>query len=272
MMEVDATLNEGSETGRLSLYFVLACAWTWLLALPAATAWIRHDAPAPYAIACAGLSAFGPLAATLMVARRAERRDIFGHWRADPGWIGLALAAPPLIHFVATVLYAATGNTPDAWVHPPANAEMIAALVVFPIGEEFGWRGFAYPRLVERFGLVKGSLLLGLLWGFWHLAYGITPQKAGFEPFEFLLGMVELPLYSLLIAWVMERSHRSMAVAIAFHAGAHLDHIERARNATVTLHVLHVAVLVVLAGLAARSLQRAGANRGAVCAPSPRAS
>ena len=36
------------------------------------------------------------------------------------------------------------------------------------VGEEAGWRGAMYPRLKERFGLVKGRLLGGAIWGMWH--------------------------------------------------------------------------------------------------------
>ncbi|MGZ3476202.1 MAG: hypothetical protein ACXWUG_19780, partial [Polyangiales bacterium] len=83
--------------------------------------------------------------------------------------------------------------------------------------------------------------------------------------------MVELPLYSLLVAWVFERANRSMAVAIAFHAGGHLDHIEHASRADLRLHALHLAVLAVAAVLAARSLA-GGDVRGvtAVAPPAPR--
>jgi len=38
----------------------------------------------------------------------------------------------------------------------------------FAFGEEFGWRGFAQGRLTREFGLIRGLLLLGLIWGFWH--------------------------------------------------------------------------------------------------------
>ena len=84
--------------------------------------------------------------------------------------------------------------------------------------------------------------------------YCITPGAAAFDGVEFAMTMMELPLYSLLIAWVFERSNRSMAVAIAFHAGAHLDHIEPASRADLRLHGLHLMVLAVVAFAAARSL------------------
>lgn len=36
-------------------------------------------------------------------------------------------------------------------------------------GEEYGWRYFLQPILQKRYGSLKGVLLLGLLWGVWHL-------------------------------------------------------------------------------------------------------
>ena len=36
-------------------------------------------------------------------------------------------------------------------------------------GEEYGWRGFLQPLLQKRFGPRKGILLLGVVWGIWHL-------------------------------------------------------------------------------------------------------
>ena len=36
-------------------------------------------------------------------------------------------------------------------------------------GEEYGWRYFLQPRLQSRFGMRGGVLVLGVLWGLWHL-------------------------------------------------------------------------------------------------------
>lgn len=241
--------------GGVFAYFALADAITWLLAVPAALAWMHRRLPPPYAVACAGLSAFGPLLAALAIAGpRRELGRVFGRWRTHPGWVVLALAAPWAVHAVATALFVAVGGRPAQWFYPPNTPESLAALVVFPLGEEFGWRGFAHPRLVERFGLVRGPLLVGVAWGLWHLMYAITP--AGFDLFGLGMILVELPLYALLIAWVFERAHRSMAVALAFHAGAHLDHIERAPRTDLRLQAMHVVVLAVVAAVAARSLAR----------------
>ena len=110
--------------------------------------------------------------------------------------------------------------------------------------------------MVRRYGPVRGCLMLGAVWGLWHLAYAITPQAAGFDPFMFVLILIELPLYAVIIGWVFERANRSMAVAIALHAGSHLDHIEWAPRTELRLHLLHILVLAAVAVAAAVSLSR----------------
>ena len=186
---------------------------------------------------------------------------MFGRWRTGPVSVLLALLAAPSVHLIATALFVAIGGHPDRWFHPPNTPEAFAALVVFPLGEEFGWRGFAYPRMILRLGFVRGPLAGGAVWGLWHLVYAITPAATGFDPIELGTIMTELPLYSLLIAWLFERANRSMAVAIAFHAGAHLDQIERAPRTDLRLHLLHLTVLAIAAGAAAWSLSRRVAPR-----------
>ncbi|HZD79648.1 MAG TPA: CPBP family intramembrane glutamic endopeptidase, partial [Actinomycetota bacterium] len=41
--------------------------------------------------------------------------------------------------------------------------------VVNGLGEETGWRGFALPRLQQRFGPLGGTLVLAVIWAAWHV-------------------------------------------------------------------------------------------------------
>lgn len=45
-------------------------------------------------------------------------------------------------------------------------------------GEEYGWRYFLQPILQNKFGMVKGLIVLGLIWGVWHLPLNLFYYSA----------------------------------------------------------------------------------------------
>ena len=62
-----------------------------------------------------------------------------------------------------------------ALIHPELSGSLSAVLpsavtmiVVWSIGEELGWRGYALPRLMEQMGPVWASLVIGIAWWMWH--------------------------------------------------------------------------------------------------------
>jgi membrane protease YdiL (CAAX protease family) len=217
---------------------------------------MRGAQPGGGAVALAGVSALGPLIAAFALAwPRRQLSAVFGRWRTPWIWPVLALLIPITLRLLAAGVTALLGGELSRWTYAPEGPERMAAVFVLPLGEEFGWRGFAYPQLEKRFGQVKGSLILGLMWGFWHLAYGITPQARGFDAFVFLEGMLELPFYALIGTWLFERGARSMAVALAFHAAAHLNHIELAPRTELIFHGMHVLLVIGFGLVAARALR-----------------
>jgi membrane protease YdiL (CAAX protease family) len=256
-----AMIDDGVRARRNDVYifFGLACGITWALDLPLALAWAANTTPPSYAMPMVGLGALGPsLGAFILAARRGELRDVFGRWRTPPIWIVLGLMLPMLVQLPATVIEVALGGHPAHWLYPPVRPEHFAALVMFPLGEEFGWRGFAYPRLAQRHGPVVGSLILGAVWGLWHLGMLFAPDPLRALPATtILVYMLDLALWSVVVAWMFERGSRSIAVAIAIHAGGHLDNISRAPETEVRLRILRILVLAVVAGFAAHSLTRA---------------
>jgi membrane protease YdiL (CAAX protease family) len=244
----------GSSSSGTLAFFVLACGITWLLGLPLSLAWLERREPAAYALGLAGLGAFGPTWAALIVAvRRRELREVWGRWRTRPLWVALSLFVPLLLHLPATAIEVALGGQPRQWFYPPVLPEHFAALVLFSFGEELGWRGFAYPRLVETHGPVRGALLLGSVWGLWHLVMFVTPEGT-FSLVSLGVFSLELALWSVVIAALFERTNRSMALAIAIHMGAHLDNVSRAPETEVRLRILRFSLLLLAAGFAARSL------------------
>lgn len=252
MTDAPADDSKGS-----TLFCVLACALTWALAVPAILAWRANVPPPPFALACAGLSAFGPtIAATLVAAPQRRLREVFGRWRTNVLWVIAVFFVPMAVHVAATALARALGGPPTPWIHPPQTPENVAAMVVFPLGEEFGWRGFLQPRMERRFGVLRGSLIVGVVWVVWHFAYSWTPPTGQFDPSTLALNALLLLPYSVVMGWVLQRTRSSMAIAIAFHAGAHFDHLEREPFSNLRLHGLALGIAWLLGIAAAWSLAR----------------
>jgi membrane protease YdiL (CAAX protease family) len=159
-------------------FFVLTFAWTW--GLWGIVTLIREQVPGlGNALYLAG--AFGPsLAAvfvTLMFTGVAGLRRWLAQclrWRVAWRWYALAFTAPPLILLAALGVHLALGGTvppsPFADRVPIALAQFVViAILGGPLGEEFGWRGYALPALTARIGWRGGGVLIGIAWAFWHL-------------------------------------------------------------------------------------------------------
>jgi membrane protease YdiL (CAAX protease family) len=260
--ELEAALPGGRAVSspvamRVGLFFALAFGITWLLDTPAVLSALDHAPPAVPAMAAVGLGAFGPTLAALLVSwRTGEVRATFGRWRTPLVWLPAALLVTPALHLVATLVEVALGGHPQQWFYPPVHAELVAGLIFFSLGEEFGWRGYAYPRLADRIGPVRGALIVGALWALWHLGMWVVAANGLPAPATVGFAVIELAAASVFFAWFFERSGRSLAVAIALHAGGHVDNVSRAPEDELRLRALRLIVYVAAAALAAWSLSR----------------
>lgn len=74
---------------------------------------------------------------------------------------------------------AQAGAVPEGWSPMLALANLLAMPLSFVLaftaffGEEYGWRGFLQPLLQKQFGPRGGILVLGAVWGLWHLPINI---------------------------------------------------------------------------------------------------
>jgi membrane protease YdiL (CAAX protease family) len=95
-------------------------------------------------------------------------------WRLNPGWYAAAFFGPLLAIVLALALDLALGGilgpSPAAGHVGLSLAQFGLVLVIGgPLGEEFGWRGYALPALTRRWGWRWASLSVGAVWGLWHL-------------------------------------------------------------------------------------------------------
>jgi uncharacterized protein len=145
------------------------------------------------------------IAATAAVSGRSGLRELrsrLGRWRVGAGWYA-TLLIPPLGILVVLGVF----QTLVSPVFAPNFLVLgVAAGVVSGFCEEIGWTGFAFPPLRARFGALGGALLLGLLWGLWHLpvvdSMGAASPHGRYWP-EFFVSFVALVVaMRLLITWI----------------------------------------------------------------------
>ncbi len=91
-----------------------------------------------------------------------------------------------------------------------------------PLLEEPGWRGFALPRMQRLMGPLAASVVLGVLWGLWHLPQFLVPSWAASSGGGGLRGIVLFTLtaimFTVVMTWVFNNTRTSLLLAILLHA------------------------------------------------------
>jgi membrane protease YdiL (CAAX protease family) len=212
-----------------ALFFLVAISLCTISLLPPALARLGVlPGPADQYMVAAPLAVFSPTIASVVAIRaRAGREGVRAHfrqlrsWPSNPVWYALALALPGLVFLAGRAVYGLLpGDHGGPWFYFPTEAQHVAAMLIVPVGEEIGWRGFALPRMQRRYGAVKASVLLGLLWALWHVPMFLATGAAR-------ASYLSMGLYfvagSVMFTWFYNRTNGSLPLAILLHVGAHLD-------------------------------------------------
>jgi uncharacterized protein len=212
-------------TFQLILFFTVTYTISWAVWLPAV--WSGQSSRL---LLIAG--SFGPtLAALLLTAwgeggaglRRLLRRLLI--WRVAPFWylfsffstaivVGLALSVERLLG----------GEVPPIDAPQPWYLLIIIFLYVlfFSVaGEELGWRGYALPKLQQRYSALYASLLIGLLWSLWHLPLFWMPGDFHQE-IPISLFLLQSTALAILYTWLYNNSHGSLLLVHLFHTASNI--------------------------------------------------
>jgi membrane protease YdiL (CAAX protease family) len=232
--------TNGAETRNLFLYIIIAFAWSWLLWLPSVIISITDNQSLMYwmydvkmtprlgLIAIGGIfSTFGPLVAAFLVTRfTAGREGLNDLWQRFwnlrlPGiWLLVSFLLPILLIAVPRFIVIPLGYPLSlGWASQPLlilgwlfnNFTRSGGL-----SEEFGWRGYALPKLQTKWNALVSSIVLGVIWAAWHLPLwylaGSSQQGSSFTLF-----MANLVLTSILYTWLVGNAQGSILVAVVFH-------------------------------------------------------
>lgn len=163
----------------------------------------------------------------------------------------VALAHPFVAHMIASGALLVVGQyTATHLAYPPLLPEQIAIAIIAPLGEEYGWRAYALPRLQRVMSPVTASVIIGVVWALWHVPTFFIPGAS----FDTLAIFIPLMIAgSIIYTWLFNASGGSMLVIVLAHLGIHLDNIARAEMmgdglrpaiATTVVFVLFATVLV----------------------------
>ena len=90
-------------------------------------------------------------------------------------------------------------------------------------GEEWGWRGYLLPKMIQRFKIVPTLLICGVIWGLWHAPVTILGHNYGIGywgyPVTGILAMCVLCIVmGTFLSYVTLRSGSCIPAALA-HGG-----------------------------------------------------
>jgi membrane protease YdiL (CAAX protease family) len=217
----------------LWLYFLVAYAFSWVFWIPHALA--AHGVAIPTSLtnflaSPLNPAAFGPLFSAFVLtwlqqggkgALQLLKRGI--DFRFKKIWL-IAILILPFVLFggavwastlagVRAINLSVVSNPPYALV-----AFFVILFTAGPLQEEFGWRGYALPRLQSRFNALTSSIILGFFWWLWHLPAVFTPGKFMADNLiVFLALLVVFTLASILFTWIYNNTNGSVLAAILTH-------------------------------------------------------
>ena len=221
----------GSVTRKIIMFFLIAYGFTWLFWISealAARGLLGSSIIVDFLLGPYNPAAWGPFVSAILLAFWFQRgKGVLGLLKkgvdykfAKKWWIPTILLCPLIIGGALGIAALAGENIPELyWISNPALILVNFVVILFtggPLQEEFGWRGFALPRLQRRFNALVSSIIIGFMWGLWHLpyffigteityAYGIIPQ------------IFSAILLSILLTWLFNNTGGSILVSLIFH-------------------------------------------------------
>lgn len=136
-------------------------------------------------------------------------------FKASLSWWLFLLFGIPTVYYLGALI---TGSYNDPFPFEPWYSVLPVLLFMLALGpvEEFGWRGVALPLIQQRFVPLWSGLIIGAVWGVWHLPsffIGGTPHSE-WAFVTFFVGVISL---SVIMTALFNSSRGSLIIAVLFH-------------------------------------------------------
>ncbi|EQB62861.1 MAG: CAAX protease self-immunity [candidate division Zixibacteria bacterium RBG-1] len=217
----------------LILFFLLAYFISWVIWAPL---WLPYFniTSLPVLPFHHAFGSIGPLLAAFIILwfekGKSGVKQLVGRmfrWRVKPVWYAIALVGPFLLFGIALLInYFLTGEFRYQGIGVSKEfpqfgflAFLAYNIATFGYGEETGWRGYALPKLQNRFKALWASMILTVGWALWHVPLFLYRPGYTEMGFQDILGwFISLLVGSILLTWLFNSTRGSILIAALFHA------------------------------------------------------
>jgi CAAX protease family protein len=149
-------------------------------------------------------------------------------WRVGWKWFLAAFLLEPLLMVLGVYGNAwVTGVAPDyseIMAHQIFGESATLWLFIVPFflidfianGEEIGWRGYVLPRLQARYSAFISTLIVGVIWGLWHLPKFLS----NWDAISFAWFMGHTMAVAFLYTWLYNGTKGSLLLVTLLHASS----------------------------------------------------
>jgi uncharacterized protein len=221
----------------LTSFFVMACLFSWIVLIPyILSQWNILPKSTSFDLFFVANAFVGPMLAAYIMIRTLEGKDAWKRfrksiWKVKVGlkWYLFALLFIPAVMYIGMVIVNGgipkfEGLTAAFFITYP----FYLVAVFFgggPFPEEIGWRGFALPRMQAKFGPLKATMLLSILWAFWHLPHFLTTAQKGGPDSSLSTVLSNMPIFlilcvaiSIILTWVFNCKQGNLFIVMLVHA------------------------------------------------------
>jgi uncharacterized protein len=212
---------------------VFAISWGGVLIVvgptgfPGTSAQVERLMPSVILVFLIGPALGGPVLTGLTYGRAGLREFLSRllKWRVAARWYAVALLTAPLLMMAVLLALSLFSRefVPGIFTSND-RATLLLVGIATAVGagffEELGWTGFVIPELKRHYRVISTGLIVGGLWGAWHLLVYVWTSGtvsgalslAGYLLDAFLF----LTLFRVLMVWVYDRTG-SLLVAMFMH-------------------------------------------------------
>ena len=222
------------ENKKITSFFVITFLWSWFffgIAIACIKLGITSSQMSFIGISMTLIGAFGPVVGAIVTLYTIEGKDSLNRFKKSflslnfglKTWLAifLILGIPRFIAWISPIFFGEEIRQTSFLMN---NMYLFIPILLFQtiLGggqEEIGWRGYIMQILENKFGLLFGSLILGITWSIWHIPMWFLPESGQLNHHFFGFTMQSIGL-SFIFSWIIKASGNRLLSGLIIHGAS----------------------------------------------------